>query len=449
MQIAQLTDLHLRHHTPGTAATNRRRSRLMTDHLAKALATIQTQDVDLLVLTGDLLDAPTWLWESSYGFEIDDPSPWLAAIKKDYQLIKTMLDDSGLRYVVLPGNHDHPDIFWQVFNRDDNVLEIAGCRVVRFCDREADCHQPRRFNSERDRFNAMLTDQSSPPQIHLQHYVVHPALNKHYPHTYLEGEELTRRSSASGRVKLSLSGHYHSGTELLALDKTTFATGPAFCESPFAWRTYDITAHDIQFQQHALAHEPTLPTAAVFLDRDGVINDMASYRVGPEEMRLIPGSAKAIASFNKAGLPVIGVTSQSCIGTGYVPAAVVVSVNDKMHRLLAQENASLDAIYYSSGAGSAAVLPMYEDVSDCKPQPKHLLDASKLLNLDLSQSWMVGDRITDIQTARNAGANPILVLTGDGRETLAKNTDQLQGVPVMDDLSAAADFILSQRNPAV
>lgn len=445
MRIAQLTDLHLRQNTPGTAAINRRRSRQMADHFAQALAIIKTQDVDLLVLTGDLLDAPTWLWESTYGFETDDPSHWLDAIEADYQLIKKILDESGLRYMVLPGNHDHPELFWRVFDPSQNILELAGHRVIRFCDREADNHQPRRFTTERMRFNAMLADESSPPQIHLQHYVIHPAFHQGYPHTYLEGEELTRRMCASNKVRLSLSGHYHPGTDLLLLDKTTFTTCPGFCDPPHAWRTYDVSADDVKMQIHTLPCQPASPAPAVFLDRDGVINDMASYQVGPEKMRLIPGSAAAIARLNAASIPVIGVTAQSCVGSGYVSESVVISVHDKMHRQLAQEQAALDAMYYSTAAGPNAVLPRYVDLSNSKPQPAHLLAAQSLLNLDLSKSWMVGDRITDIQTARNAGASPILVRTGDGEITLTKHAVELQDVPVMNDLAAAVDFILSRR----
>lgn len=455
MRITQLTDLHLRHHLPGTAAANTRRSRRMPAHFALALQAITKQQTDLLVLTGDLLDAPTWLWESTYGFETDEPAPWLEAVLADYRLIKKMLDETGLQYMVLPGNHDHPDLFWQVFDRSENIIDIKGHRVVRFCDREADRHYPRRFTTERRRFNAMLADESSPPQVHLQHYVIHPEFNEHYPHTYYEGKELSRRLAASDHVRLSISGHYHQGTDLLSLGKTSFVTGPAFCESPYAWRTYDMQDSDIQMQTHNLLEadqnqnpsSPRVKQPAVFLDRDGVINDLASYQVGPEAMQLIPGSAKAIAKLKQAGMAVVGVTSQSCIGGGYVPASVVVSVNDKMHRLLAQDGAYLDAIYYSQAAGEGAIAPEYVDMSQCKPLPFHLHQAEKLLDLDLSKSWMVGDRITDIQTARNAGVKPILVLTGDGKLTRDQHAQELVDVPVADDLAAAVQHMLANTSP--
>lgn len=416
----------------------------MADLFGQALASIAKQNVDLLAITGDLLDAPTWLWESTYGFEIDDPAPWLDGIEADYKLIKKMLDDSGLRYMVLPGNHDHPDLFWKVFDRDENVMDIAGHRVVRFCDREGEGHYPRRWTTERQRFSAMLFggDHTALPQVHLQHYVIQPMLNEHYPHSYLEGEELARRIENSGRVRLSLSGHYHTGTQLLTLGKTTFATTPAFCQSPYAWRTYELDDANMQMHDHCIDQQPADLKPAVFLDRDGVINDLASYRVGPEVMRLIPDSAAAIALLKQSGFQTVGVTSQSCIGSGYVPESVVVSVNDKMHRLLAEDGASLDAIYYSSAAGEGAILPQYVDTKSCKPNPFHLHEARDLLGLDLTQSWMVGDRITDIQTARNAGVRPILVLTGDGHLTLADHVDELQGVPVAKDLAHAVRLIL-------
>lgn len=445
MRIAQVTDIHLRHHQFGTASKVARRSRLMPQMLREVLREIQKQDVDLLVITGDLLDAPAWLWEDNYGFETDDPAPWRQAALQDYQLVQSMLDEAKLPCMVLPGNHDLEDAFWQVFDRNDNLRDVAGHRVVRFCDRESTCHHPRRFVAQRVRFDQMMLDESGLPQVHLQHYLVHPQHNETYPHTYQESAELTRRIVASGRVRLCLHGHYHPGTELLNVGQTTFATGKAFCVYPHTWRIYDVTDAGVTMQEHALIKEAPPPRPVVYLDRDGVINDKASYRVGPEEMRLIPGSGPAIRRLNEAGFAVVGITSQSAIGMGYVTSSVVDCVHDKMYRLLAEHGAVMDGIYYSSGAGEAAVLPEYASTARAKPHPVLLFEARDTLHLDLSRGWMVGDNLTDIQAGRNAGVKPILVRTGHGRAMSERSAAELGDTPVVDDLAAAVDWILAHK----
>jgi D-glycero-D-manno-heptose 1,7-bisphosphate phosphatase len=445
MRIAHVTDLHLRWYQPGSSPANRRRSRDMVERFKEVLQQIRQEKVDLLVLTGDLLDAPSWLWENTYGFETDDPALWLPAVEQDYQLVKQMLDDSGLRYLTLPGNHDHMGLYRKVFNPEP-IVDIAGYRFVSFFDVEGDGHFPRRFMHERARFDEVM-QQRDLPQIHLQHYVIEPVLNEGYPHTYLESQELSRRLVAHGGVQLCISGHYHSGTELIQKGPTTFTVGQAFCDHPHPWRIYEVNESGIEMETRTLLTGPPAPKPVVFLDRDGVINDLASYRVGPEAMRLIPGVAKAIVKLRQAGYAVVGITSQSSIGAGYVTDAVVHSVHDKMFRLLAEEGAWLDAMSYSTGAGPLAIVPRYEDVSRVKPFPWQLHDMRDLLNLDFTGSWMIGDRVTDIQTGQSAGVGAILVRTGKGRmmEADPANAQALQGVPVVDDLAAAVPVILASQ----
>jgi histidinol-phosphate phosphatase family protein len=446
MRIAHVTDLHLRWHQPGSSATNRRRSRDMVERFKEVLEQIRQEKVDLLVITGDLLDVPCWLWENNYGFETDDPAFWLDAAEKDYRLFKQMLDDSGLRYLTLPGNHDHMQLYRKVF-QPQPIVDIAGYRFVSFFDVEGDGHYPRRFMHERARFDEVM-QQHDLPQIHLQHYVIEPVLLEGYPHSYLESQELSRRIVAHGGVQFCISGHYHRGTELIQKGATTFTVGQAFCDHPHPWRIYEVNPSGITMENRTLLTGLPAPRPVVFLDRDGVINDLASYRVGPEAMRLIPGVARAIVRLREAGYAVVGITSQSSIGAGYVTDSVVISVHDKMFRLLAEEGAWLDAMSYSTGAGSQAILPRYEDLSRVKPSPWQLNDMRDLLNLDFTGSWMIGDRVTDIQTGLAAGVGAILVRTGKGRmmEADPANADGLQGVPVVDDLAAAADLILAGRS---
>ncbi len=444
MRIAQITDLHLRHHQPGTAGVNARRSREMPRRFAQALAEAKRQGADLVAVTGDLLDMPGWVMRPGRGFVWDDPAPWMATAEADYRLVKELLDGSGMRYVVLPGNHDLPELMWQVFGRGEDVFDLRGHRIVRFCDEEHECHIARRFLEERRRFDAVLADEQSPPQVHLQHYVLTPELNQGYPHTYAEGQELTRRVGA-GPVRLCLSGHYHRGTPLMREGNATFAVGPAFCQWPFPWRMYELGAGGVLMQEHVLEKERGPKRPVVFLDRDGVINDLPSYRTGAEAMRLIPGSGRAIARLNAAGYAVVVITAQSAVGCGYVTEGVVIGVHDKMMRLLAEEGAEVDGIYFSTAAGEKAILERYRDKALCKPQPALLHRAVEELNLTLEGGWMVGDRVTDLQTAVAAGVRPVLVRTGDGQKTEARG-DWPEGVVVEEDLAGAVGRILGAKH---
>jgi D-glycero-D-manno-heptose 1,7-bisphosphate phosphatase len=337
---------------------------------------------------------------------------------------------------------------WRVFDRADHSRVIGGYRVIRFCDREFKSNVPRRFNPERERWENELASADPRKQIHLQHYVVTPRENEHYPHTYEEGEEITRRTIDSGKVVLSLSGHLHRGTPLLNYGSTTFSTGVALGESPFGWRMYEVTDSGVTMTQHELGRDAMPPGArrkVVFLDRDGVINTRDSYRTGPEDMALLPGVARAVRRINDANYAAVVISSQSCIGYGYVPKPVVVSNHDKMARLLAAESAVLDGIYFSSAAGDRAVLPADAHTRSCKPDPAMLHQAVRELNLDLEGSWMVGDRLTDIECACRAGVRPILVRTGRGSHSEIECRGRYPHALVVDDLTASVGQILREN----
>jgi len=442
MRIAQITDLHLRQHLFGTAANNLRRSRSMMQMLPLALREAKNLGADMVAITGDLLDVPDWLLLPRPGFIYDDPAPWREAVVRDYQDLKHVLDASGVPCMVLPGNHDDPELMWRVFDPTANVMDVAGVRVARFCDREWDNHIPRRFAAERLRWEAMLgEDGHTQAQVHLQHYVLTPPLNHGWPHAYAEGEELARRTNASRRVRLCLSGHYHAGTGMIRFEHTVFATGPSFSMSPFPWRMYDVRDDAVSMTEHDMGAVAQAHRRVVFLDRDGVINDLASYCTGAEAMNLLPGAAVAIRRLREAGFAVVVVSNQTAVGCGYVPAGVVDAVNDRMHRLLAQEGAELDGVYYLTNAGERAALPEHRDNSQTKVDL--MCRAAVELNLDLTGAWLVGDRRTDIAAAiQIESGQPILVRTGSGSHEENTCASAYPSLKVVDDLAAAANHIL-------
>lgn len=176
---------------------------------------------------------------------------------------------------------------------------------------------------------------------------------------------------------------------------------------------------------------------AVFLDRDGTLNEEVDYLHRPEELVMIPGAAAAVARLNARGIPVVVVTNQSGIGRGYYGLEDFQRVMDRMVQFLAAEGARLDAVYlaphHEQGVGGLA----HPDHPDRKPNPGMLLRAAEEHGLDLAGSWMVGDKDVDLAAGRAAGCRVALVRTGYGRGVDGRLADL-----VAEDLAGAVDRIL-------
>ena len=155
---------------------------------------------------------------------------------------------------------------------------------------------------------------------------------------------------------------------------------------------------------------------ALFLDRDGVINEDVGYLHEPDELQLIPKAADVIAKANSLGIAVIVVTNQGGIGLGYFDWPEFVAVQDRMAALLAEAApARIDGIFASPYHPRGTGVYAHPDHPSRKPNPGMLLAAAELLNLDLSKSWIVGDHWRDLEAGKNAGiAGGMHVLTGHG-----------------------------------
>jgi histidinol-phosphate phosphatase family protein len=443
LRIGQITDLHARQAQPGTSLIPKRRSRETLALLPAALRDLKDRGAQFVAITGDLLDVPDYITRGDDYYDYH-PATWRQEAESDYRACKTILDACGLPYMVLPGNHDLEAAMWSVFDRESHTADVAGWRIARFCDREGDCHMPRRLDRERKLMQALLGGTDTRPQIHLQHYVITPELNQGYPHSYLENASLREQLESSGRVALALSGHYHAGTELLGT-KTRFTTCPAFCDFPHPYRLYELDAGGVTVETlHALKTHRRQGRPTAFVDRDGVITRMASYSTGPHDITLVPGAARGIRKLHEAGYAVAVITAQSAVAYGYVTPMIVGACNDHMCRLLRDEAGELaqpDAVFFSCG-GHPAVHAQFADESDCKPSPVLLHRAVELLGTTLEKSFMIGDRDSDIETAHNAKVTPIVVRTGDGLLTEAKAKQKNLSVgTIADDLGAAADWI--------
>lgn len=152
----------------------------------------------------------------------------------------------------------------------------------------------------------------------------------------------------------------------------------------------------------------------IILDRDGVINfDSDQFVKSPAEWRPIPGSLEAIARLTHTGFRVVVATNQSGIGRGLFDMATLNAIHEKMHRMVGQLGGRIDAVFYC---------PCTAD-SNCecrKPKPGMLREVSQRLGVDLDGVPSIGDSLRDLQAAQAAGALPILVLTGKGRDTQSK-----------------------------
>ena len=179
---------------------------------------------------------------------------------------------------------------------------------------------------------------------------------------------------------------------------------------------------------------------AIFLDRDGVINENRPDHVKSlEEFAILPGVLDAVRLLRSAGLPIIVVSNQSAINRGLVSWDTVNAVTRLLRERVTSAGGRLDAVFYCPH------LPE-EECACRKPRPGLLLQAANELGVELTGSYFVGDGLSDVQAAMAVGAQPLVVLTGRGRDqaTLLEKTISAP-VPVCNDLLEAARWILGRE----
>ena len=185
---------------------------------------------------------------------------------------------------------------------------------------------------------------------------------------------------------------------------------------------------------------------AVFLDRDGTIIEDVGYLRDVSQIDLLPWSAAAIARLNAAGFAVVVVTNQSGVGRGYFDEAHVGATHSALDAMLAAEGARIDAYYYCPHYPESADA-RYGVVCDCrKPAPGLLRRAAQELDLDLTQSWMVGDWWRDVQAGAGAGARTILIRTGRSTEHRPEPPERPRADAILNDLMEAAEWILRRSS---
>ena len=182
---------------------------------------------------------------------------------------------------------------------------------------------------------------------------------------------------------------------------------------------------------------------AVFLDRDGTINVDHGYVFRAGDFEFIPGAPEAIRRLKDAGYLVVVVTNQAGIARGLYGEDEVHELHRYLDRELERYGAVIDAYYYCPHHPEIGPEPYRRECACRKPFPGMLLQAAADFPLDLSGSFLVGDKLSDIEAGLAAGCAPILVETGygAGEEKVPFN------IPRVADLAAAADLILSNKIP--
>lgn len=156
---------------------------------------------------------------------------------------------------------------------------------------------------------------------------------------------------------------------------------------------------------------------AIFFDRDGTLNEDPGYLNDPKKVKLYPGTAEALAILkNELNFKLIVISNQSGIARGLITREIVESIHDRINELLADSKVFIDAFYYCPYHPDFST---YEEASCRKPSPEMVLRAASEHNINLSNSYFVGDSASDIECGKNSGMKTILVKTGYGNEAIS------------------------------
>jgi len=238
IRIAVISDIHYAREVVGLSTRQGQIGNLLLRQTVERLnGTIRP---DVTVVLGDVLDDP----------ESPEAPEFLAELKQ-------ILDSLESAPIVIPGNHDLPEErFYQIVDRSPDFLDLDGCRFVCFLDPEEPGWNARRPPDNLERMSAARNGYNG-PIVALQHVPVLPPGTSDCCYGYLNIDEVMAATRANG-ITLTISGHYHPGTELIRQGAHAFFVAGALCESPFPFFIVEMNADDIQVETHKL-ESPTEP----------------------------------------------------------------------------------------------------------------------------------------------------------------------------------------------
>ena len=182
---------------------------------------------------------------------------------------------------------------------------------------------------------------------------------------------------------------------------------------------------------------------AVFLDRDGTLNVDVGYLHQLEDLELFPWTGDALRLLKRAGYLLVVVTNQSGIAHGLIAPEFVPACHAEMRRRLAPAGADLDALYFCNHHPRGSIAALAVDCRCRKPRPGMVDDAVRDLQIDTSQSWVIGDKWLDVNLGHAVGARSILVRTGWGVEEERRRPEGQQVDAICDNLIHAVSVIIA------
>jgi D-glycero-D-manno-heptose 1,7-bisphosphate phosphatase len=152
-----------------------------------------------------------------------------------------------------------------------------------------------------------------------------------------------------------------------------------------------------------------MESKAIFFDRDDTIIEDTGYINNPDQVKLISGVAKSLLEFKEMGFKLIVITNQSGVARGILTEKALGEIHERLNILLSEKGVVLDAIYYCPFHPDGIVPQYRKESEDRKPNPGMIVTAAKEHNIDLSQSWAIGNSARDIDAGRSAGCKTILI----------------------------------------
>jgi predicted MPP superfamily phosphohydrolase len=352
-KILQFTDLHVRNHLPGHNGHLNRLSRHLPVLLEALAQEIAQEAPDLVLVTGDIIDAPNTL----AGHGGDDFATYRDAAIADYRYLRHWLEALERPWMILPGNHDDPQAFAHVFGDRPRMGMVDDIPVHMFHDWEVEGHRAQRLGEERERFERIL-DAATPStrEVHIQHYLIRPVVEYSYPLNYRDADELASRLTQAPGHRLVLSGHWHGGTPLTVMGRTTFSGCPSFTEPPHPYRVYTSPdGRDWRMEEKSLGWRIGAGKPLIIVDRAGILSHPSS---GESGLSMKDGAAALVTGLSALGTVVVatGWDEPDCTMHGW---RGIQAVHDDFFARLALAGGTTDAmaIYLSAHGGPARKLP--------------------------------------------------------------------------------------------
>lgn len=160
---------------------------------------------------------------------------------------------------------------------------------------------------------------------------------------------------------------------------------------------------------------------AIFLDRDGTLNEEVGYLTDPSQFRIYDFAVEAVRTLNEQGWPVFVITNQSGIARGLFDEAFLQQIHRQMLAALEAGGARIDAIYYCPHHPESEIVEYRRSCECRKPGPGMLQQAAETFDLDLTECFVIGDRYSDVAAAHGVGGRGILLLSGHGTHEVENN----------------------------